>query len=121
MFKQNDILVNGKDKRKVLGVCGEVVFTSFANDLESHIVVCWRQKMIEADGWTLEEKKWEPESCKSYLYVDNYGKIKDAIWYKDTSDLFYQQTGNCFPDTNEGRLAAEAYRAKLIKVMGGGE
>lgn len=121
MFKQNDILVNGKDKRKVLGVCGEVIFTSCANDMVSPTVVSWRQKELESAGWTLEEKKWKPKSNESYWYVSSCGLLGLSKWFLDSGDYFRQQTGNCFPYTDEGRIAAEAYREKLIKVMGGGE
>lgn len=119
-FKQNDILVNGKDKCKVLGVCGDVVFISLLYNMEIPDGCLYAQKELEADGWTLEEKKWEPKPGEYYHVIDN-GRLYLMAWAENEHDLFRKLTGNCFPNTDEGRKAAEAYKAKLIKVMGGGE
>jgi len=124
-FKKGDILVNGVEKRKVLGVCGDVLFVSYSSvgrsdsyngddydrveDYRTH------NSLIEF-GWKLEEREWEPEMNNQYYFpdfssIDKYGQ---SNWDNDKFDNNRKNTVGVFP-TAEEAIARYDEIIKLIK------
>lgn len=60
MFQYNDIITNGKDTRRVLGVCDEVVLLSY-NDIHNKWYSNYTQSELISLGYKLVSKHWEPK------------------------------------------------------------
>jgi len=107
MYKQNDILVDKKgDERKVLGVCGEVVFLSESEERKVDIVTT--SERLPMNGWTLKQEKWKPGINNRYYYIQNNGKVDFYLWEDDCIDLFLLSTGNCHETEADALLYKEA-------------
>lgn len=105
-------------KVKVLAVCGDLVGLSFEDDFE-HFSGNWKTFIgLEQNGWQLEKKRWVPQYDQKVWFVNASGLVLYIIWNTLVEDQdkwqFRLKTGNYHP-TEE---AAEAYRTKLIEVMG---
>jgi len=114
-FKKGDIIVRGEDKRKVLGVCGEVVFVSQDNNYTKMGFHYTHQELID-NGWKLEEKEWKLEVGGEYFYPDiNYsGKYNSSQWNNDRIDNRRKNTVGIFK-TAEEAIARYEEIIKLIK------
>jgi len=56
-FKEGDITTNGDDKRKILGVCGEVYFLSHDNDFSKVLDTFFTEHELLEDGYKVVGKK----------------------------------------------------------------
>ena len=126
-YKQGDILTDNNGYRKVLGVCGEVYFTSYAAEdiegesLNNHFDGC-TQYDLDENGYKLytppEEvepklsyKPFSPKEEEKYFYVSPSGRVLSVYYYSDGSTYKWNaESGNCFRTKEE----AEYYRDWLI-------
>ena len=56
-FKEGDIVTDGDDKRKILGVCGEVYFLSNYNDFNKVSGTFFTEHELLEDNYKLEREK----------------------------------------------------------------
>lgn len=109
-----DIIQKGEEKRRILAVCGELVGLSW-NDNHKLFGGDWRTPLgLEREGWQLEKKKWVPKSGERYYFATDDGLILGTIYTAAGGHLFRLETKNYFETIEE----AEAYRNKLVEVMG---
>ena len=119
-MQQGQILVNEDgEKRKILGVCGEVYFLSHINDLSNVADYCFTKKMIEELGWSPLEEPWNPGEDDAYWYVNFDGEIRRTEYRNwlvpsDEGHNFRLKIGNVHRTYED----AEAYKQKLIERMG---
>lgn len=100
-YKEGDILVSGKYKRKVLGVCGEVYLLSDTDDHERYYMI-GTQKDLADCNYTLEQPRWKPEYGEIYWYLDSCtASTETNCWGNFFSDHFNFKTGNCFKTQEE--------------------
>ena len=111
-MQQNDILVKGKDKRKVLGVCGEVVFVGQDN-FHYKAGGYWTEKELLENGWTVEKAKWEPKFSDKVYCLDSTGTSYMRRWEGDTNDHLYRD----FLGIYETQQEAQAMRDKIIEFV----
>lgn len=110
-LKQGDIIIHDGGKRKILGVCGEMVFMSEEGDYETHCS-CTRcpstQKTLKDFGYQIDEPDWKPEIGGDY-FVPDLGEEK----------LYYQYTNTCNPVDNrfiENKIAFETMEEAIAKA-----
>lgn len=120
-MQPGQFLINtNREKRKILGVCGEVVFLSKANFLDEADGCGFTEKELKIRGWSLLEEPWAPTQGCSYYQVLTNGNI---IHYVNEYDVkrdeksFATVTGNI----HRTREDAVLYRQKLIETMGRGK
>ena len=105
-MKQGDYIVREDDKRKILGICGEVVFLSELKDFD---VFAWivTKKELETLGWKVEEKDWEPQFNEVYYYISPAGIVRNGTWYRGSMDEGKKEFMGVFPtkEAAEKRLA----------------
>lgn len=101
------------EKRKILGVCGEVIFVSMKDEFD----VYWSgitKEVLKIQGWSLLEEPWVPLIGEKYWKVDSDGGIYQKENFGSSSDEFHIKTGN-YARTEAD---AELYKQKLIERMG---
>jgi hypothetical protein len=78
-LKQGDIIGNKEDKRKILGVCGEVIFLSKVNDFRSSFFFHFTPYDLEAYDYKLFSPQEETITVlgKTYLKSDVEEKLKE--------------------------------------------
>ena len=89
-MKTGDILISDKgEKRKILGVCDEMVFLSHLNKFSLYDYGCTHQYILDI-GYKLEEKAWKPEIGEIYFYpeIDNSILNNWKRWEDDKQDNF---------------------------------
>lgn len=107
------LVIKGARPAKVVGVVGEVVFLYEGND-KSFAINGFLRQGLEDNGWQLEKKKWVAKYSESYWFIDSDGIVKWDNCYNSSYDTGRKQIGNMF----ETKESAEAYRNKLVEVMG---
>lgn len=112
MWKENDTLVNGDSKVKILGVVGQVVFMSTHNQFDVASNSNFTKKELEGKGWKLEAKEWMPQGSEKYYFVDTDGSISWDTWETGLCDIYRQIVGNLFRTEED----AEAYKQRLIEA-----
>ena len=113
MFKKGDVLVNGSTVIDVLGVCGDVIFTSYADCRDECSKTFDTQVGLERRGWRLKTKEWMPQIGEKYLFVLSDGEIQDTC---SDGDLFRLKTRNCFENSTWGREQAKKWRDELLEL-----
>lgn len=63
-------------------------------------------------------KRWKPEYCDLYYFVDAVGVVNSHTWCDDTADRTYYTIGNCFRTSEEAEAAAAMIRAMLLGFHG---
>lgn len=117
-MQPGQFLVN-KDGRKckVLGVCGEAIFTSKTENFdESDSSICTLAE-LKKFGWSLLEEPWVPKDSDRIFVVNALGGIPVAFTWDEFSEEaqdFLLKTGN-YGRTYQD---AELYKQKLIERMG---
>jgi hypothetical protein len=78
-LKQGDIIGNKEDKRKILGVCGEVIFPSIPNDFKTADDGNFTADDLEAYNYKLLSPQQETITIlgKTYLKSDVEEKLKE--------------------------------------------
>ncbi len=80
MYKQGDILTNGDDERKILGVCGDVYFLSSADNFERYSYGA-TTKELEESGYHLKSEEETTEltvkECAKKLGIKNLKIVKE--------------------------------------------
>jgi hypothetical protein len=110
-YKEGDILVGiGGQKRKVLGVCGEIRFLSHTDDFDGASSSIWTEKELEKNGFTLEQPRWKPEQGDVYWFLNLNGEVYLETWMDGTYDNFKFEIGNCFLT----ELQAQKYKQWLL-------
>lgn len=111
-FTQGQILENADDKRKVLGVCGELYFLSNSNDFNAASGEYNTEQKLIKYGYKPVAEKWKPEVGKRFWYIDTFG---EPTWdvYRDVHE-FAVLVGNCFPLNGDGLKQAREYRQWLL-------
>ena len=115
-MQPGQILVNKDgEKRKILGVCGEIYFVS----QKSNYQYCYgynTEKELENDGWSLLEEPWKPTLSEPYWYVNEDGNFGTTNWGIDGMEEhdFRYSIGNVHQNLSEAKL----YKQKLIERMG---
>ncbi len=113
---QGDFIQNGSDKRKVLGVAGDVIFAQncFPFDDEGKGIFMATQKQYEGIGFYLvpKEEEW-PKKDDRYFYCDDDGSVLDTIWVEDYWHPARKAWGNCHRD--EADAVAWREKVKAIK------
>ena len=85
-LKQGDLVKDCEgDTRKILGVCGEVLFISWT-DNHGWFSRTGTEADLKADGYTWDTPAWEPEKSNIYWFSDERGNVYDSIWDNDQSD-----------------------------------
>lgn len=75
-YKQGDILINNAgNKRKILGLCGNIYFVSAIDDFDFCDSANWTEKAFYKYSYRLEEKEWEPEKGERYYYINAAGEV----------------------------------------------
>lgn len=112
MLKQNQIIKdrNG-NTRKVLGVCGEVIFLSKINKYDT-ADLGYTEKDLKVLGYTWEEK-WEPNESMRYYYIDMTGRIDSSIWQKDEIDIAIKSFLGVYKDKSSAEEALKEIKRKL--------
>lgn len=112
-YKQGDTLQNQTYKRKILGICGEVIFLSAMGDHERTAEALFysmcTEKDLEMYGFSLEKRKWEPQSGEEFWYINSMGTVFRDTWVSSSEDCAHLAFGNCF----ETKEQAEAYAEKI--------
>ena len=95
-WKYNDILVRGEEKRRIVGVCDEVIFLEDSG-------LCSTQKGLEEAGWGLEEVKGEPKEREKYYYSDIAIEKLYSVehWINDSTDCLRKEKGIIFKTKEE--------------------
>lgn len=108
------------EKRKILGVCGELYGLSYVGGEGEYNYSSFghwcSKKDLEERGWSLFEEPWVPGYSEDYWYVSSDGNIlfqRRAIEDGSATD-FRISAGNAHKTSK----AAELYRQKLIERMG---
>lgn len=103
------------EKRKILGICGEVIFVSEA-DYFTGLYGQYTEEEIRKNNWSLLEEPWVPKGNEMVYIVESTGKISYTPWsaWDEESRNFFLATGNYFRSLSD----AELYRQKLIERMG---
>lgn len=117
-MKQGDILINKQgDKRKILGVCGEVYFLSHPDDFELITIssFAWTEKEIEEIGYTLLEEPWEPKEGEIYWFIDSGVEIGTFYWVNSAPDNFRKYMKNIFKTKELAEQALQEIKKKLGK------
>lgn len=109
-LSQGDIIVNGTDERKVLGICGEAVLVSMFNRFED-VYRFYTPTELERAGWSLKKKKWEPEMGRECYLVNSDGDIGSFIWNNTNEDNRRLIFGNCFGTHDEAEAHSDKIRA----------
>lgn len=113
-MQPGQILVNKDgEKRKILGVCGEVIFVSQTDDFNYSQNLYTRYE-LEKNGWSLLEEPWVPGDEESFFTVLSDGDIKEIKWQICTKNYYRLRTNNI----HRTHKNAELYRQKLIERMG---
>ncbi len=88
-YKENDILID-KDgnKRKILGVCGQVYFVSLEDEFEYANNAIFTEKDLENIDFKLLEEEFNPEKGETYYYPYVYdNRSVELLWENDPSDI----------------------------------
>ena len=101
------------EKRKILGVCGEVIFVSQTDDFNYSQNLYTRYE-LEKNGWSLLEEPWVPGDEESFFTVLSDGDIKEIKWQICTKNYYRLRTNNI----HRTHKNAELYKQKLIETMG---
>ena len=115
MLKQNQII---KDKngntRKVLGVCGEVIFVEdyIAGKIGIHIKL-ETEKYLKYHGYTWEEEKYEPKNAQVYFCISNHATISSFNWQDDEADRAIQSSLGVYPTQEAAEEALREIKGKL--------
>lgn len=113
-MQPGQILVNKDgEKRKILGVCGEVIFVSQTDDFNYSQNLYTRYE-LEKNGWSLLEEPWVPKNGEDYWKVDSDGDVYYRKNHDSESDHFHFKIGNY----GRTKADAELYKQKLIERMG---
>ena len=113
-MQQGQTLINKDgEKRKILGVCGEMVCVEIKVIKDGFLWM--KKKQWEEDGWSPLEEPWRPKNGETVWLVTDAGGFHQAYW--NENDLFckYRLSVGNFHRTRED---AEAYKQKLIERMG---
>lgn len=113
-MQPGQILVNKDgEKRKILGVCGEVIFVSQTDDF-NYSQNLYARYELEKNGWSLLKEPWVPSLGERYYYLDSYGDTQTEE--RENNACFQHRTlvGNVHPTEAD----AELYKQKLIERMG---
>lgn len=62
----------------------------------------------------VEGGEWEPQENVSYLEISGDGLIAKSFWHEDNNGYLYRDFLGIFPDTPEGKKAAEE-RVELVR------
>ncbi len=112
---QGDYIQKGSDKRKILGVCGEVLFLSLNYDYESLGECSFHntQVHLEVNGWSLvpKEESW-PKMGDVYWRVRDDGRVVTAQWDEHAEDRDLKYFGNVHRTLD----AALAWREKVKAI-----
>jgi len=111
-MQPGQFLVN-KDgqKRKIFGVCGEIVFL---NEINSSYIGYQTKESLKLTGWSLLEEPWVPTGGSNYFYIAADGQRWHKEFGDDQVDRFNLLIGNYARTVDEANL----YRQKLIETMG---
>jgi len=104
------------EKRKILGVCGEVIFLSEREEFGLVDDVIWTEKELKNYGWSLIEEPWVPSLSEPYWFLDSDGGHSCSNWGIDGMEQhnFRLSIGNVYKVEND----LELYKQKLIERMG---
>ena len=112
MLKQNQIIKDGKGKtRKVLGVCGDVVFIS--GSTWEHAGYTETEKDLKECGFTWEEDKWEPKAGEKFFYIGSTARIGGGIWDGLSVDEAVQSFLGVYKDQSSAEEALKEIKRKL--------
>jgi hypothetical protein len=111
-YKENDILINEDgDKRKVLGVCGQICFVSKENEPECSSGVFFTEKELEDMEYKLLEEEFNPENGDTYYYPYINGDCSAvSLWKNDEYDIKRKATVGVYRTKEEGDV-------KLKKIL----
>jgi hypothetical protein len=110
-YKENDILIDKySDKRKILGVCGEVYFISQENEFEYASSVATK-KDLEDIGYKLLKEEFNPKEGDEYYYpYVCYNSSNKLFWKDDEYDIKRKATVGVYRTKEESD-------AKLKKIL----
>jgi hypothetical protein len=88
-YKENDILIDEDgNKRKVLGVCGQVYFISQKNEFKYANGAIFKEKELEDMGYKLLEEEFNPEKGDTYYSPYIYDNCSvESLWENDEYDI----------------------------------
>lgn len=92
------------DNRKVLGICGDVVFLSYSFDYEK-TGDCFTEKELLEDGWVFPKTKWEPKDRQQFWFLDASLNVTTTTFDISYADIFH--VGNCFQTKEEAKQARD--------------
>lgn len=58
-------------------------------------------------------KRWKPEFCGNYFYLDKEMRVRGCIWKNDSIGMGLLMTHNLFRTKSE----AQAMRKKILRVL----
>lgn len=114
-MKQGDILIKGNDKRKVLGVCGEVVFLSSYSDM-TRTGANVTATQLEQDGWTVEEQPWFPKYGEQIWHINSKGHVTEGKWTSSEKQVAKMEFLGIYKTKEAAKAALVEIRRKLGKV-----
>lgn len=114
-MKQGDILIKGETRRKVLGVCGEVVFMSRNNDFSIVAGIPYTVQELLEDGWTVEQQPWEPKDEDKAWFINDEGTTVRGDWNSAHTD--WTRISN-FLGIYPTKAAAEAALVEIRRKLG---
>ena len=116
-WQQGDYIIKGPDKRKILGVCGEIVFPSMMNVFDIASVPPCTQHEFEVEGYSLVPpvEEW-PKHGDMYWFVTSEALIYERRWSDDSIFLQNRKAfGNCHRD--EASALRWRDRVKALKEL----
>lgn len=113
-WTEGNYIKKGDDKRKVLGVCGEMVFVSHSDNYEHHSA-SETQVYWERNGWSLVEEAWEPSRSDNYWTVsfDEDNGFREVSWMDDVFDRGRAKNGLVFKTQEEAQAMFERIMAMV--------
>jgi hypothetical protein len=113
-LKQGDLIKDKYgDSRKVLGVCGEVVFISFSND-NNRQSSSFTEFQLKENGYTWDTPAWEPKMHDTYWYLNASGQLNGCEWDNDNFDRARRD----FLGIYETKELAEAALLEIRRKLG---
>ena len=111
-WQQGDYIIKGPDKRKILGVCGEIVFPSMMNVFDIASGSPCTQHEFEVEGYSLVPpvKEWPLRNDK-YWWLYSSGEAHSSIWQDDSLDHGRKAFGNVHRSKEDAEAWAEKVRA----------
>jgi len=113
-LKQGDLIKDSEGSIcRVLGVCGEVVHTSYAED-ETNLGWSGTEVDLKNEGYTWDTPAWEPKLEEKYWFINNDGYAYEATWSDDDVDNARKN----FQGIHQTKELAEAALLEIRRKLG---